>query len=210
MTILNVKKLSISHQQKPIIEQLDFQLDINQRMILQGEIGVGKTTLLHCLLGFVPFQAGKIEWFGRNCRNEADFEPLRGTIGICFQQPEEQLFGPTVLDDVAFGPLNQGLREQEAYALAQQQLVRLGITHLSGRTVNHLSGGEKNFTALAGVLAMQPKVLLLDEPTNGLDQQNIHKLVSLLKSLNLPMLIASHDPFFSRQIATDYLVLGKK
>ncbi|KMK52018.1 cobalt ABC transporter ATP-binding protein [[Actinobacillus] muris] len=210
MTILTVEHLCIGYPQQPIIEQLSFQLHPNQRLMLQGEIGTGKTTLLHCLLGFIPFQQGSIKWFGKNCRQEADFEPLRGTIGICFQQPDDQLFGPTVLDDVAFGPLNQGLPEADAYRLARLQLAQLGIESLCERSVNQLSGGEKNFTALAGVLAMQPKVLLLDEPTNGLDHKNIDKLTALLKSLDLPMLIASHDRRFSRALADDYLPLAKR
>lgn len=207
MTILTVQNLCIRYGQQSIIDNLSFQLNAGQRLILQGDIGSGKSTLLHCLLGFIPFQHGKIEWFGKPCRQEADFEPLRGPIGICFQQPDDQLFGPTVLDDVAFGPLNQGLPEAEAYQIARRQLARLGIESLADRTVNHLSGGEKNVTALAGVLAMQPKVLLLDEPTNGLDQKSVSRLIGLLKSLDLPMLIASHDLHFSQQLADDYLAL---
>lgn len=209
MQPLNVQNLSIYYRQRPIIEQLTFTLCPSQRLLLQGEIGSGKTTLLHCLLGFIPFQQGHIQWFGKTCQQETDFEPFRGTVGICFQQADDQLFGPTVLDDVAFGPLNQGLSESQAYQLARLQLARLDIEYLADRTVNQLSGGEKNITALAGVLAMQPKVLLLDEPTNGLDQNHIHKLIALLKSLDLPMLIASHDLYFSRQLADDYLHLGR-
>ena len=120
------------------------------------------------LLGFIPYQQGEIRWFGNVCRQEKDFVPLRGKVGICFQHAGDQLFGPTVLDDVAFRPLNQGLNRDEAYQIALQQLERLNIVGLKDRSVNTLSGGEQNFTALAGVLAMQPKVLLLDEPTNGL------------------------------------------
>ena len=114
---------------------------------------------------------------------------------------------PTVLDDVAFGPLNQGLPRQQAYAVALQQLERLGIAHLQNRTVHTLSGGEKNFTALAGVLAMQPKMLLLDEPTNGLDSKNTEKLTALLRDLSLPMLVASHHRGFTAQLADDILTL---
>ena len=146
---------------------------------LQGDIGCGKSTLLHCLLGFIPYQHGEVRWFDRTCHQEKDFVPLRGKIGICFQHAGDQLFGPTVLDDVAFGPLNQGLNRDEAYQIALQQLERLNIVGLKDRSVNTLSGGEQNFTALAGVLAMQPRVLLLDEPTNGLDVKNIAKLTAL-------------------------------
>ena len=133
--------------------------------------------------------------------------PLRGIVGICFQQADDQLFGPTVLDDVAFGCLNQGKSKAEAYQIALVQLERLGIVHLKDRPVNLLSGGEKNFTALAGVLAMQPKMLLLDEPTNGLDAKNKAKLTALLQALELPMLIASHDLAFSEALADEVICL---
>ena len=122
--------------------------------------------------------------------------------------PAINFFGPTVLDDVAFGPLNQGLNRDKAYQIALQQLERLNIVGLKDRSVNTLSGGEQNFTALAGVLAMQPKVLLLDEPTNGLDVKNIAKLTALLRELQLPMLIASHDLRFSETLADSCLSLA--
>ena len=96
---------------------------------------------------------------------------------------------------------------QQAYAVALQQLERLGIAHLQNRTVHTLSGGEKNFTALAGVLAMQPKMLLLDEPTNGLDRKNTEKLTALLRELSLPMLVASHHQGFTTELADDVLTL---
>ena len=127
---------------------------------------------------------------------------------LFLQHAGDQLFGPTVLDDVAFGPLNQGLNRDEAYQIALQQLERLNIVGLKDRSVNTLSGGEQNFTALAGVLAMQPKVLLLDEPTNGLDVKNIAKLTALLRELQLPMLIASHDLRFSETLADSCLSLA--
>ena len=91
-------------------------------------------------IGFIPYQQGEIRWFDNLCRQEKDFVPLRGKIGICFQHAGDQLFGPTVLDDVAFGPLNQGLNRNEAYQIALQQLERLNIVRLKDRSVNTLSG----------------------------------------------------------------------
>ncbi len=208
MNILEVKQLQIMREQRVIIDNLSFELPEGHRLFLQGDIGCGKSTLLHCLLGFILYQQGEIRWFGNVCRQEKDFVPLRGKVGICFQHAGDQLFGPTVLDDVAFGPLNQGLNRDEAYQIALQQLERLNIVGLKDRSVNTLSGGEQNFTALAGVLAMQPKVLLLDEPTNGLDVKNIAKLTALLRELQLPMLIASHDLRFSETLADSCLSLA--
>ncbi|TDQ57907.1 cobalt/nickel transport system ATP-binding protein [Mesocricetibacter intestinalis] len=209
MNILKVKELSIALNGRPIIENLSFRLESDQRLFLQGEIGCGKSTLLHCLLGFVPFQHGEILLFGTPCKSEVDFSPFRGKIGLCFQNPEDQLFGPTVLDDVAFGPLNLGLSQTEAYAAALKAVEALDIAHLKNRPVNLLSGGEKNFTALAGVLAMNPSALFLDEPTNGLDSKNIEKMTALLIELHLPMLIASHDQLFTARMAHQILSLEK-
>ncbi|PJG83100.1 energy-coupling factor ABC transporter ATP-binding protein [Caviibacterium pharyngocola] len=197
MNILDVNQLQVIRNEQAIFTDLSFCLQDRQRLFLQGDIGSGKSTLLHSLLGFVPHAQGEIRWFGQLCRQERDFVPLRGgRVGICFQHSADQLFGPTVLDDVAFGPLNQGLNKNQAYDIALRQLERLDITRLKDRSVNTLSGGEQNFTALAGVLSMQPQVLLLDEPTNGLDAKNIAKLTALLRELSLPMIIASHDQVF--------------
>lgn len=205
--MLSVKNLCIERHGMPIINDLSFTLAGQTRLFVQGEIGTGKTTLLLALLGFVPITRGEITLFGKICRREKDFAPFRGPIGICFQNADDQLFGPTVLDDVAFGPLNQNIAREQAYRIAEQQLERLGIKHLKDRTVHTLSGGEKNFTALAGVLAMRPKILLLDEPTNGLDRKNSEKLLALLRELRLPMLISSHHQGFINRLADEIISL---
>ncbi|MDH2924915.1 cobalt/nickel transport system ATP-binding protein [Nicoletella semolina] len=207
--LLNVSQLQLQRNGKTIIDNLSFQLVAQERLFLQGEIGTGKSTLLHALLGFISFTAGSIQWFGKSCQQDRDFVPLRGhQVGLCFQHSADQLFGPTVLDDVAFGPLNQGKSHSVAYQIAAEELEKLGIAHLGDRSVSTLSGGEQNFTALAGVLAMQPQVLLLDEPTNGLDRKNSERLIVLLTELGLPMLIASHDHFFIDKMADRCLSLG--
>ncbi|MDC2824516.1 energy-coupling factor ABC transporter ATP-binding protein [Rodentibacter pneumotropicus] len=205
--MLSVKNLCIERNNKTIIEDLTFHLEGQKHLFVQGDIGTGKTTLLLALLGFVPISKGEIRLFDKICQKEKDFAPFRGMVGICFQNADDQLFGPTVLDDVAFGQLNQQHPREYAYQLAEQQLERLGIAHLKDRTVHTLSGGEKNFTALAGVLAMQPKILLLDEPTNGLDRKNIEKLTALLRELGLPMLISSHHQGFIDGLADEIISL---
>ena len=133
MTVLQVNGLQIKRGERQIIDNLSFQIEEGQRFFVQGEIGTGKTTLLLALLGFAPVARGEIRLFGQLCLEEKDFAPFRGTVGLCFQHADDQLFGPTVLDDVAFGPLNQGLSRQQAYAVALQQLERLGIAHLQER-----------------------------------------------------------------------------
>ncbi len=207
MSILSVKHICISVQNRTIIQNVSFQLEDKQRLFLLGEIGTGKTTLLHSLLGFVPIERGEIKWFGKVCVTEKDFQPLRGKVGLCFQNADDQLFGPSVLDDVAFGPLNQGLSKYRAYSIAEQQLATLDIIRLKDRPITALSGGEKTFVALAGVLAMQPKALLLDEPTTGLDSRNKDKLSMLLGGLELPMIIASHDQVFIDNISDSVIYM---
>ena len=154
MNVLEVKQLQIMREQRVIIDNLSFELPEGHRLFLQGDIGCGKSTLLHCLLGFIPYQQGEIRWFGNVCRQEKDFVPLRGKVGICFQYAGDQLFGPTVLDDVAFGPLNQGLNRDEAYQIALQQLERLNIVGLKDRSVNTLSGGETFLASMALALGL--------------------------------------------------------
>lgn len=209
MSLLVVNQLSLVRQQQKIIHNLSFQLQPNQRLFLNGEIGTGKSSLLHCLMGFLPYERGSIHWFNRLCQTEADFAPLWGDkIGFYFQQVSHQLFGPTVLDDVAFGPLNQGIARSQAYQIAQAQLSQLDILHLQQRSINELSGGEQSFVALAGILAMRPKVLLLDEPTSSLDNKNKQKLIKVLQSLKQhAMLIASHDDSFCKQLADEMIFL---
>ncbi|WP_301098188.1 energy-coupling factor ABC transporter ATP-binding protein [Otariodibacter sp.] len=210
MNILNVTDLHIHREKVKIIENLSFQLNDSECLFLLGDIGKGKSTLLYTLLGFIPYQQGEIQWFNQTYYKEKDFVPLRGSVvGICFQNASDQLFGPTVLDDVAFGVLNQGKTKEEAYQIALSQLERLEILRLKNRPVNKLSGGEQNFTALAGVLAMQPKVLLLDEPTTGLDKKNKQKLISLLTDLKLPMIIASHEEDFVNTLADNCIQVSR-
>lgn len=207
--MVRVTGLSCAHPgHAPAFAGLNLELREGERLALSGPCGAGKSTLLHALLGLIPVLAGKIELFGRECRSEADFAPLRGPVGLLFQDSDDQLFCPTVLEDVAFGPLNQGHPPREAYRLAEQTLVRLGIETLAARVVQRLSGGEKRLAALAGVLAMQPRLLLLDEPTAALDTAMAARLIAILTDSGLPMIVASHDPHCISGLTTRTLFLG--
>jgi cobalt/nickel transport system ATP-binding protein len=134
-----------------------------------------------------------MEIFGKPVREENDFLEVRHRIGLLFQDSDDQLFSPTVLDDVAFGPLNLGKSKQEAIDIARKTLAYLGLDGFESRITFKLSGGEKRLVSLATVLAMEPEVLLLDEPLNGLDAKTREAITQILSHLDLSYIIISHD-----------------
>ena len=162
--------------------------------------GSGKTTLLHTIMGLCKPESGTIEVFGKLLKNEKDFLPVRSKIGLLFQDSDDQLFCPTVLDDVAFGPLNLGFSPQDAIDIARSILERLGIKFLKDHVTHRLSGGQKRLVALAAVLAMEPEVLLLDEPTAGLDNKVKEKLIHILNSLDISYFVISHEFDFVKAV----------
>lgn len=178
---------------KNIINNLDFSLSNNEKIGIIGMTGCGKSTLLHLIMGLLKPQKGDISLFGFAMKKEKDFSSMRLQIGFLFQNSDDQLFSPTVIDDIAFGPLNQGKTAEEARNIAEETLRKLTIYDLKDRITHKLSGGEKKLIALATILAMAPKLLLLDEPLTGLDPYTRVKIITLIKSLDLPMLIVSHD-----------------
>ncbi|WP_084632059.1 energy-coupling factor ABC transporter ATP-binding protein [Oceanospirillum maris] len=206
--LLQAQKLCYRYPRRGVVlDQVDFDLHIGERVALTGANGTGKTTFLHLLVGLKKAKAGQVIAFGKPCVSEADFVCVRSRIGFLFQDPDDQLFCPTVLEDVAFGPLNQGKSRGEALGIAQQTLQDLGMADFADAVTHQLSGGEKRMITLATVLAMQPDILLLDEPSNALDQQARERLLTTLKSLPQAMLIISHDHDFLAQLATRTLVL---
>jgi cobalt/nickel transport system ATP-binding protein len=178
---------------RPVLRGCHFALRAGERVALAGPNGSGKTTLLHLIVGLVRPQAGEIEVFGAPRRREADFHEVRRRVGLLFQDADDQLFCPTVAEDVAFGPLNLGRPRDEVRRIVTETLDRLGLPGYGPRITYHLSGGEKRLVALAAVLAMQPDVLLLDEPAAALDEPSTERLVALLGGLPQAMVVVSHD-----------------
>ena len=187
----------------PVLNQLDFQFKRGDRIGLIAPNGSGKTTLLHLIMGLLKPTAGRIEIFGKLTRDEKDFADVRRKIGLLFQDADDQLFSPTVLEDVAFGPLNLGKPKNEAIQIAQKTLAFLGLNGFEDRITFKLSGGEKRLVSLATVLAMQPEILLLDEPINGLDIKTRVKLKEVLSSLDLSFILISHDFDFLAETANE-------
>ena len=178
---------------RPVLDDLDLQISRGERVGLIGSNGSGKTTLFHLLMGLLRPTAGEIEVFGEERRKEKDFREVREKIGLLFQDSDDQLFCPTVAEDVAFGPLNLGKSQDEALAITREVLERLGLEGFEDRLTHKLSGGEKRLISLATVLAMKPEVLILDEPSTGLDEDTVERLTEILISSNLTYLIASHN-----------------
>jgi cobalt/nickel transport system ATP-binding protein len=169
-----------------------FALAPGERALLLGPNGSGKTTLLLRIVGLLD-GPGVVRVAGEEMRG-ARARRLRRRIGFLWQNPDDALLLPTVLEDVALGPVNDGCAPEEATARARSWLERLGIAELGERTVRELSLGEKQMVSVAGVLAREPGLLLLDEPASALDEERRARLASVLGALDATMLVASHEP----------------
>jgi cobalt/nickel transport system ATP-binding protein len=206
--LLELRRVDLRRGDREVLRELDFRLHPGERVALSGANGAGKTTLLHLLVGLLTPSAGQVIAFGRERRVEADFVPVRRRVGLLFQDSDDQLFCPTVLEDVAFGPLNLGRTPRQAEADALRALSALGLEDYPDRVAHRLSAGEKRLIALATVLSMEPEVLLLDEPTNGLDEAARERLCGHLEALRQAMLIVSHDRRLADRLATREVCLG--
>ena len=192
--IIKFKDINFSYPGgKTVLNNLDFEFYKGDRVGLIAPNGSGKTTFLHLIMGLNSPVSGDIELFGQAVAASKDFEEARRRIGLLFQDPDDQLFSPTVLDDVAFGPLNMGNSREDALNIARQTLANLGLEGFEDRITFKLSGGEKRLVSLATVLAMDPDVLLLDEPLNGLDYDTGSKIGDIITGLDQSYIIISHD-----------------
>ncbi len=192
---------------QPVLLDADLTLNPGDRIGLIGATGGGKTSLLHLIVGLLHPSSGVIEVFGKVRKTEQDFVEVRRRVQLLFQDAEDQLFSPTVVEDVAFGPLNLGMSRDEALAVASETLETLGLKGFEGKVTHHLSGGQKRLVSLAAVLAMRPDVLLLDEPETGLDEENVERLVEILWNLPLAMIAVSHNSDFLRKMTTRIMYL---
>jgi cobalt/nickel transport system ATP-binding protein len=181
---------------RPVLRGCNFRLDAGDRLALVGPNGSAKTTLLHLTVGLLRPSRGELEIFGTPRQKEADFHEVRRRVGLLFQDADDQLFCPTVLEDVAFGPLNLGRDRAAVRQIVAETLSHLGLAGYEHRITYKLSGGEKRLVALAAVLAMQPEILLLDEPTAGLDDASRSRLLEILQILPHSMIVVSHDREF--------------
>lgn len=182
------------------LDGVDFVLQPGECVALLGANGSGKTTFVLHLIGLLHGE-GTIEICGLPMENENLVE-IRQRVGIVFQDSDEQLFMPSVLEDVAFGPINLGLPAETAQERALEVLKKVGMAWARDKAPYHLSAGQKRRVALAGVLAMEPEILILDEPTTFLDPPGQRELRDLLAALPQAKLIVTHDLSFARSLAS--------
>ncbi len=174
------------------LHDVDLEVEVGEHIALLGPNGAGKTTLALHLNGIRRATSGTISIMGLPLDDDA-LPEIRRRVGLVFQDANDQLFMPTVEEDVAFGPANLGLRGEELAERVDAALGAVGGSELSRRVPHHLSGGEKRRAAIATALAMEPDMLVLDEPTSGLDPAGRRELMTLLADLAVTLIVATHD-----------------
>ena len=203
---IEVKELTFSYPDgHQALRGVSFSIAPGEKVALVGPNGAGKSTLLLHLNGILRGQ-GSIEVCGQPL-SEATLGAIRSAVGMVFQDPDDQLFSLTVFDDVAFGPMYQGLPEAEVRGRVEQALAEVGMADRATRVSHHLSGGEKKRIAIATVLSMAPEILALDEPTSGLDPRARRGLIRLLGELPMTMLVSTHDLRMVRELLPRTIIL---
>lgn len=192
------------------LHEINLEIKATERVALIGANGSGKSTLLRHLNGILLAQKGRIV-VGEQAIAPETLTQIRNFVGLVFQNPDDQLFMPTVWEDVAFGPLNQGLAEPALTDRVKRSMAAVGLDfdRYAERAASNLSGGEQKRVAIAGVLAMQPQVLVLDEPSAQLDPASRRQLIELLQSLPITQLIATHDLDMALELCSSTIVLGQ-
>jgi len=190
------------------LHDVSFELTHGEKAALVGANGAGKTTLLLHADGLLLPTTGRVVVGGIPITRRT-LPTIRRTVGYLFQQPDDQLFMPTVEEDVAFGPANMGLDDAEIEQRVAEALAAVGATELRHRAPGRLSGGEKKRVAIATVLAMEPSILVMDEPTASLDPPARRQLLDLIRTFRHTMLIATHDVELVRELCTRTLVLHR-
>jgi cobalt/nickel transport system ATP-binding protein len=209
--ILIVQDLLFSYpQQEPILQNINFTIKSGERVALMGATGAGKSTLLENLIGLKLPRSGQIFIKGVTLESKS-LSALRRQVGFGFQNPDDQLFMPTILEDVMFGARNYGMSVIDAKERSRLILSKLGLIEYENRSSHQLSGGQKRLAAIASILVLEPSILILDEPTNGLDPAWRRKLAQVLSELPLEViLIASHDLNWLKKTTHRALILANK
>lgn len=201
---ITLSQLAFSYPDTPdVLCDVSIEIGEGERVGIIGHNGCGKTTLFKLLCGILTPSHGEIRLYGEPVM-PSQFRP---EIGMLFQDPDDQLFSASVQEDIAFGPQNMGLPDAEVQARVQNAMEMTGTEALAHRPPHHLSGGEKQMVAIAGVLAMTPKVLLYDEPTANLDLRTRRRLIRFLQQSPETLLISSHDLEFVLEVCDRVLLI---
>jgi len=198
MNIIETKNVTYQYPDGTnALENINFSAAKGKIIALLGPNGAGKSTLFLHFNGILQPTSGNVMVDGKCLKyKKEDLMNLRQKVGIVFQNPDDQLFAPTVQEDVAFGPMNLGLSKEEVKKRVDESLRRVEIVEFKKKAPHHLSGGQKKRVAIAGILAMHPKIMVLDEPTSGLDPRGASRIMKLLYELNMEgitIIISTHD-----------------
>jgi cobalt/nickel transport system ATP-binding protein len=190
------------------LDKVNFKAEEGKIVALLGPNGAGKSTLFLHFNGILRPTSGSVVIDGSEIKyDKKDLMRVRQNVGIVFQNPDDQLFAPTVVEDVAFGPMNLGLSKEDVEQRVDESLKRVGMEEVKKKAPHHLSGGQKKRVAIAGILAMKPKIMVLDEPTSGLDPKGASQILRILYELNkegMTIIISTHDvdlvPLYANQV----------
>lgn len=209
---LETKNLTFTYQDgTEALKNVNLQIKKGEKIAIMGPNGAGKSTLFSHFNGLTEPTSGHVEVDGEEIVYERDaLLKVRQKVGIVFQDPNDQLFAPTVKEDVAFGPMNLGLEYEEIEKRIEESLEMVGMTGFEEKTPHHLSGGQQKRVAIAGIVAMRPDIMILDEPTAGLDPEGVDKVLNILNKLNeegMSIVISSHDIEMVNEFADKIFVL---
>ncbi|MFW6006401.1 MAG: energy-coupling factor ABC transporter ATP-binding protein [Bacillota bacterium] len=192
--MIELKDITFSYSDGTrVLNKLNFKLKQDEKIGLIGPNGSGKTTIFKIIMGLLQPDQGDLIIFDKYREIEEDFLEVRERIGYLFQESDNQLFCPTVEEDIAFGPLNLGKTRKEAEQIVRDTLKLVGMSELRKKVIYNLSQGEKKIISFAAVLAMEPEILLLDEPFSSLDEKTKNRMVTILKKIEKPYIIVSHN-----------------
>lgn len=189
--MIKFENVSFSYGEHTVLDNVSFEINEGEQVGLIGANGAGKSTIMKAALGLISC-GGEIKIDSMPMERE-NLPAIRKALGYVLQDSDNQMFMPTVLEDMIFGPINYGMSREEAEKTAEDTLAQLGLEYLKNRHNHKMSGGEKRMAAIATILAMKPKAMLMDEPSTALDPQNRRTLIRALNTLPITKIIASHD-----------------
>jgi cobalt/nickel transport system ATP-binding protein len=207
---LEIKELAFAYPDgNQALYGVNLSVQQGERVALLGPNGAGKTTLVMHMNGIHSTSHGSIHVAGQlvDSKNKKSIKEIRAKVGIVFQDPDDQLFMPTVGEDVAFGPYNMGIRDDELDKVVTEALELVGMLEFKDRPPHHLSFGQRRRVAVATVLAMKPEILVLDEPSSNLDPASRRELADILRSLDITMVMVTHDLPYAYELCARSVIL---